>query len=273
MKTKTSNPAIFQLTGKDERFYEVKGIYLPAVTWILNSYPKGIGFYKWLASEGWNEAQAIKDTAGDRGSKVHNAIQDLLKGRQVKKEDRYWSELNSAFELLTIEEWKALLTFQKFWEDKKPKLIATERVCYSDKFKYAGTIDAIIILDGQVTIADWKTSSKIYPTYPMQVAAYLNAESETGEFKAKQTAIVRLNTLHKSRYELKTFGMDEIAEHFNQFRDVKGVWSVKNKDKAPDLVELPGQIKIKIEKVKRAKQTNTRKTNKRDPGKNRNINR
>ena len=162
------------------------------------------------------------------------------------------------------------MAFQRFWEDKKPKLIATEKVCYSEKFNYAGTIDAIIILDGQVTIKDWKTSSKIWPTYPMQVAAYLRAEGERG-FKATQTAIVRLGSLHKSGYELKTFDLEAVFEHISQFDFVKGTWAVENGEKQPDLVELPATIKIKIERVKKNEQANSRKSIKRNSGKIRNI--
>jgi hypothetical protein len=50
---------IVQITTYDERWYahEVKdpitGIpfikFVPSVTWVAESYPKGIGFYRWLA--------------------------------------------------------------------------------------------------------------------------------------------------------------------------------------------------------------------------------
>ena len=84
---------IVQITTYDERWYahEVKDpitgiptvIFVPSVTWVAESYPKGIAFYKWLADKGWDEAEAIKEAAGDKGSKVHHAIEDLLAGREV----------------------------------------------------------------------------------------------------------------------------------------------------------------------------------------------
>jgi hypothetical protein len=59
---------IVQITTYDERWYahEVKDpitgiptvIFVPSVTWVAESYPKGIGFYKWLADKGWDEAEA-----------------------------------------------------------------------------------------------------------------------------------------------------------------------------------------------------------------------
>src|SRR4051794_35372068 len=72
---------IVQVTIADERWYikEVedpntklpKFLYVPSVTWIAGHYPKGTEFYKWLANKGWDESQAIKVAAGDKGSKVH----------------------------------------------------------------------------------------------------------------------------------------------------------------------------------------------------------
>ena len=84
---------ILQVTTVDERWY-VRSItdgstglpqylYVPSVTWVAGHYPKGIEFYKWLASKGWDEAQAIKNAAGDKGSKVHYAITALLTGQKV----------------------------------------------------------------------------------------------------------------------------------------------------------------------------------------------
>lgn len=244
---KTSDAKVTQITLPDERYYKVGDKYLPSVTWILESYPKGIGFYKWLASEGWNEAITKKEAAGDRGSKVHNAIQDLLKGKEIKWGAKYWSELDGDYSPLTIEEWEALVAFTRFWEEKKPQLIATERVCWSEKEGFAGTLDALIVLGGKKTVIDFKTSSRIYTTYPLQVAAYFAALMEK-KYEAQQTAILRIGTNHKSGYELKVFMPEEIAVHFDQFKAVKAVWAIENKDKQPDLVEIPESLQIKIQK-------------------------
>jgi hypothetical protein len=47
--------------------------YVPPVTWIAGHYPKRIAFYKWFAEKGWDESQALKSAAGDKGSKLHEA--------------------------------------------------------------------------------------------------------------------------------------------------------------------------------------------------------
>src|SRR3990167_2015655 len=89
---------IKRITTVDERFYireakdKTTGLpifeYIPSVTWIAGHYPKGVQFYKWLAENGWDESQAIKNAAGDKGSKVHAAIEDILDGKELKMNDK-----------------------------------------------------------------------------------------------------------------------------------------------------------------------------------------
>ena len=72
---------VWRITTTDERWYAIEnqnketGLpefnFLPSVTWISSFYPKGIAFYKWLANKGWDESEALKIAAGDKGSKVH----------------------------------------------------------------------------------------------------------------------------------------------------------------------------------------------------------
>ena len=68
IKTVNEEKKIVQITVEDERWYskpnpekEEELIYVPSVTWIASYYPKGERFYKWLASKGWDEAEALTD--------------------------------------------------------------------------------------------------------------------------------------------------------------------------------------------------------------------
>src|SRR3990172_10646192 len=89
---------VMQITTLGERWYarqsedKKTGLpifkYYPSVTWICGYYPKGIPFYKWLADKGWDEAEAIKNAAGDKGSKVHSACQLLDTGIEININDK-----------------------------------------------------------------------------------------------------------------------------------------------------------------------------------------
>ncbi len=52
--------------------------YKPSVTWIVSYYPKGIGYMKWLAGNGWDTSETLKHEAAEKGTLVHKCIQELL---------------------------------------------------------------------------------------------------------------------------------------------------------------------------------------------------
>lgn len=54
-------------------------------------------------------------------------------------------------------------------------IVSTEFTVFTDKHKYAGTVDALGYVSGKLTLVDYKTSSGIWPEHDLQVASYLNA--------------------------------------------------------------------------------------------------
>jgi hypothetical protein len=62
----------------------------------------------WLADKGWDEAEAVKIAAGDKGSAVHLAIERILNGEEfridTKVEDKARSTEQAAMRDLTYEE-------------------------------------------------------------------------------------------------------------------------------------------------------------------------
>ena len=43
----------------------------------------------------------------------------------------------------------------------------------SEKYKYGGTIDALLEIDGELTLLDWKTSNHMSLDYKLQIVAYI----------------------------------------------------------------------------------------------------
>lgn len=52
------------------------------------------------------------------------------------------------------------------------KWLETERKIFSRAYNYAGTMDGLCLVDGKLSVADWKTSNYLYPEYAYQTAAY-----------------------------------------------------------------------------------------------------
>lgn len=146
--------------------------YVPSVTWICQHYPKGIGYYKWLAGRGWDEAEAIKVAAGEKGSKVHQAVAELLQGRAVRMDSEFL--VDGVASPLTVEEWECVRSFAAWWWSlPEPEALAVELPVWGQG--YAGTVDLLARWGGEVWLIDLKTSQDVWPSHEIQVTAYRDA--------------------------------------------------------------------------------------------------
>lgn len=109
--------------------------------------------------------------------------------------------------------------YLKWLEWKKGKLIdvvMVEEPMVSETFRYGGTPDAIIYLDGVLTLLDFKTSdSGIWPEMRHQVAAYHNLALERG-WQIDQSMILRFGKDDMEQFEKET--VQNISLHFKMFR-------------------------------------------------------
>src|SRR4051812_2136827 len=171
---------IVQCTVADERWYfkaskdQQTGnpimTAVPSVTWIAGHYPKGIPFYKWLADKGWDESQAIKQAAGDKGSKVHEALSAILEGQEVRIDSKFINRSTGQPEELTFEEVECIKAFCDWRATVKFEPIAWDVVVFSEQYGYAGTIDLIARVNDQLYLIDFKTSQHVWTEYELQVS-------------------------------------------------------------------------------------------------------
>lgn len=162
-----------QITIDDIRFYKKENVYYPSVTYILSYYPKGKQFENWLKEQG-NNADFIASESAERGTTVHKAIEKILENPKIELK---WIDENGNANY-SLEEWLMILRFIEFWNTYKPKLIASEFHIFSNKHIYAGTIDLIIELNGELWILDIKTSNALHTVYDLQLSAYQEAWGE-----------------------------------------------------------------------------------------------
>ena len=67
--------------------------------------------------------------------------------------------------------------FDNVWEhDRHVKYLTVEAPVFHRGFNYAGTLDAIVEIDGKNYVLDYKTSSRIRDSHKWQLSAYFNAE-------------------------------------------------------------------------------------------------
>ncbi|MDD4892371.1 MAG: hypothetical protein PHH73_00030 [Candidatus Rickettsiella isopodorum] len=256
IKVINEKKGIVQITTLNERWYSKQmpdtktGLptfkYYPSVTWICGYYPKGIGFYKWLADKGWDEATAIKEAAGGKGSKVHTGCQLLDEGKEIKIDDKIVNPRTGQPEELTLEEWNCLVSYSDWHKEAKPVVLASEVTVFGEN--EAGTMDKILRLDKQIWIIDLKTSQHIWEEHNMQLSAYSHCDvpykdygvTDT-EWKNRKLAILQLGY----RLNKKSFKFTPIEDKYDLYRSVAyKTWLNENPDSKPKERDYPLTIKL-----------------------------
>lgn len=147
-----------------------------------------------------------KEKAGDWGTEMHAwvelCINGLIDGTEPPElpKDEFQAE-NAK-------------TFLKWVADNKVKFIASERAIYSRSLFLGGIVDIICEINGEVWLADIKTSSGIYFEAFWQMAGYQIMLEEMGTKKPIKGHIV-LNLKKDGKFEEKrSVSMDDCKKGF-----------------------------------------------------------
>lgn len=87
-------------------------------------------------------------------------------------------------------------SFLEFITQHDVEFISSERVVYSRKHQYIGTMDFEAIIDGKLAVGDFKTSNGLYNSVLQQMAAYQQAAEEEAEYIGKPVK-------YESRYAVR----------------------------------------------------------------------
>ena len=205
------------------------------MTTILEAFPKDYGYFKWLKEVG-EDADAIRDEAGRRGSVVHELTERYDNGEEVTlltEDGRTQFKLN---------EWSMFERYVEFVTRHPHKVIMCEQNFVNDELGFAGTLDRVISLDGRSILLDIKTSNTIYPSYWLQLAAYRELLLANQGLEVDAVAILWLNA--KTRTEGKKAGliqgpgwqlvMHEDTDHdWDLFKHTHALWLAQNGDVTP----------------------------------------
>lgn len=233
---------IVQITTSDERWYVVQkagqaDIFMPSVTWICSYYPKGAWFTKWVAEKGYDEAEAIKREAGDKGSKVHKAISDILMGQTIKIDSKYSANGEEPVELTAIE-YEAVMSFVNWLNMTQPEVLAIDYTLVNPEAGYAGTIDMKLRINGEIWIVDIKTSKDVYPSHELQVSAYKKADPEVQKIAILQVGY----TKNKAKFKFT-----EIEDKYPLFEAAKAIWANETAGVHPMQKDFPLELSWKKE--------------------------
>jgi hypothetical protein len=154
----------------DKHGYHINGKSYARVTRVLDIVSKP-EFYRWFGKHGYKACIKQRDDRAAFGTRVHKVIQDYFNYDLVPSGLPPDDELSLVFNVFL--DW---LSSHRVI----PRFLEVH--LFSDRFQVAGTCDFVGMFDGSLMVLDWKTSKRVYDTYPVQVAIYMSMfESMTGE--------------------------------------------------------------------------------------------
>jgi len=225
-----------QLTFLDGRYYWTEdGQFVPSVTTILEAYPKDASYYMWLKSVG-QDADAIRDEAGRRGSTVHAMTEAYDAGVEV-------SLLTEEGHLgYKVGEWAMFERYVEFCTRFTPKIMMSEQNFVNPELGWAGTVDRVMTIGNVTMLVDIKTSNTIYPVYWLQLAAYRRLLEEAGIY-VDQVAILWLNAKTRTNgkagdiqgegWQLLRKDVTETVDDLNLFNYTLQLWRAQNGSARP----------------------------------------
>ena len=147
-------PKIKATNNNGIRLYETPdGNKYPSITTVLSVRNKK-GLFEWRKRVGEDVANHIARTAASRGTKVHHMCEDYLNNMHLDWPEK-WKEHEKHFLPYTL--FKVLRDEALCHIDH---IYAQEAGLYSDKYKVAGRVDCIANYKGELSIIDFKTSTK-----------------------------------------------------------------------------------------------------------------
>ena len=140
-----------------------------------------------------------KNEAADIGKEIHKWIEDyIVSGEKPPTPEDERVRLG-------------VIAFLQWKKENDVEFLEIEKVIYSKKYGYVGTLDAIANVNGVPTLIDFKSSKGIYLSHRYQTAAYLKAWNEEHQTSIKNRMILRLGK----------FDGDFQAESFDDFEQLE----------------------------------------------------
>lgn len=151
-------PEIPELTFDEEsHIYRLNGIAIPSVTTIMEPLSQ--------AEYGTVDRRTL-DEAANKGTAVHNAIENWFKFEIEDLNPEYMGYFEG---------------FKEWWNERNPVLVGSEIRTYHKLMRYAGTVDLLAFIDGELNLIDFKTTYKLVDkNCGVQLEAYSQALASHG---------------------------------------------------------------------------------------------
>ena len=156
-------------SGRPQDGYRnAQGERVPGTTTICGRFKDSGALLHWAFKQGQSGAKTLyeqRDQAGEAGTLAHDMVFQKLHGKPVTIPENIDIALAGQAE----NAFNAYLS----WESMtKLEIVEQEFPLVSEKYQFGGTPDAIGLVNGKLSLVDWKTSNGVYADYLLQLAAY-----------------------------------------------------------------------------------------------------
>lgn len=124
---------------------------------------------------------------------------------------------------ITIAGASAFSAWQKWRESVHLKPIAIEQTVWSRTHGFAGTLDLLAEVNGELSVVDWKTGKAVYSEAHLQNSAYRQAIREMGHGNPVKGYIVRLPK-SETDPQFEAVQADPEEASFKTFLNVMELW-------------------------------------------------
>lgn len=220
----------------DSHRYKVDGKWVSSVTTVLGLIDKSRQLLKWsenltreylkgfigaeiesnLIESAVTQYTQIRDEAGDIGKQIHSWIERFIDSKVNNAEPpEITPDMNEAVT-------NGIMAFINWYSSNKVEFLESERIVYSKKYNYIGTLDVIMRVNDEVVIGDFKSGKGVYAQFWYQLSAYRQAFLE--EFPKGK--IDKYMILHFDKetgdFKIYTKELTEVSvEHFNNLLSLK----------------------------------------------------
>ncbi|MBI2623665.1 MAG: hypothetical protein HYW65_03800 [Candidatus Liptonbacteria bacterium] len=166
---------------KEASGYTIDNVWYPRVTKIVSIKAKPALLRFYAEAENFKAAQDVTQKSAEEGTLIHETVEGILLGKNPEIPESVKPAVNSFMEFLDRKNIQV-----------SPELVERRVVHYGER--YAGTVDALALIDGKFGVLDIKTSQAIYRDYNLQTSAYMDALK--GSFSNLQTRwILRIDQI------------------------------------------------------------------------------
>ena len=150
-----------------------------------------------------------RDSAADLGSRIHALAEAISRDVEVEP---------------TEEEQPYIDAYLRWKDAARPEFVNVEFMVYSETYQYGGTADAVMRLEHDLWLVDYKTSKGVYAETALQLVAYGRADwagLENDPRKFRIPPVTRYGVLHIRPEGAELVEFDIGPEEWSAFRALR----------------------------------------------------